>query len=88
MHIPGVFNKFASLSAELKAMRDDCDKVAETLWAVAALLREADAGGPQPQRRLIPARRSNRVWAEMKIRSENRVRILNMRADVQSRAVR
>ena len=28
-------------------MKDDCDKVAETLWTVAALLRKADAAQPQ-----------------------------------------
>ena len=59
-----VFSELADLAAELRMMRDDLDRVADVLWAAAALLREADADRPRPQHRLMPARRSNRVWAE------------------------
>ena len=83
-----VFSELADLAAELRMMRDDLDRVADVLWAAAALLREADADRPRPQHRLMPARRSNRVWAELKSRSETRVRFLNTRGDVQRRAVR
>src|ERR1700710_2309210 len=69
-----VFSRLADLAAEVRAMRDDLDRVAEVLWAAAALLREIDAARPRAQQRLIPARRSNRVWAELKIRSEIRLR--------------
>lgn len=34
---------FADLAAEVRALRNDCDRVADVLWMVAALLREADA---------------------------------------------
>lgn len=40
---PDVFSELADLAAQVRAMRDGCDRVADVLWAVAALLREADA---------------------------------------------
>ncbi len=36
-----VFSELADLAAEARAMRDDCDRVADVLWAVAVLLWEA-----------------------------------------------
>ena len=83
-----VFSQLADLAAEVRMMRDDLDRVADVLWAAAALLREADVARPRPQHRLMPASRSNRVWAELKGRSEARVQFLNTRVDVQRRAVR
>ena len=85
---PDVFSELADLAAEVRAMRDDLDRVSDVLSVGATLLLEANDARPQPQHRLIPARRSNRVWAELKGRSEARVQSLNTRADVRKRAVR
>ena len=85
---PDVFSELADLAAEVRMMRDGCDRIADVLWAAAVLLREADADRLQSQHRRLPARRSNRVWAELKGRSEARVLSLNTRADVRKRAVR
>ena len=85
---PDVFSELADLAAEVRAMRDDLDRVSDVLSVGATLLLEVNDARPQPQHRLIPARRSNRVWAELKGRSEARVQSLNTRADVRKRAVR
>lgn len=85
---PDVFSELADLAAEVRAMRDDLDRVSDVLSVGATLLLEANDARSQPQHRLIPARRSNRVWAELKGRSEARVQSLNTRADVRKRAVR
>ena len=85
---PDVFSELADLAAEVRAMRDDLDRVSDVLSVGATLLLEANDARPRPQHRLIPARRSNRVWAELKGRSEARVQSLNTRADVRKRAVR
>ena len=76
MHTPTVFDDIAFLHAELKAMRYDCDKVAEMLWATAALLREADTVRTLPQGQrpndTQPAR-SNRIWRLLEERSKARI---------------
>ena len=78
MHMPDVFDDIAVLSDELKAMKDECDKVVGMLWSVAALLREADVARPLPQRRRLsqvqPAR-SNRIWRLLEDRSKARNRL-------------
>lgn len=88
MDSPDVFRDIAFLAAELREMRDDCDRVADVLWAVAALLREPDVARPRPHHRPLPPRRSNRVLAALDSRSEDRIRFLNTRACVQRRVVR
>ena len=56
---PDVFSELADLATKVRAIRDDCDRVADALCAVAALLREADAVRPRPQGRPMSAKRSN-----------------------------
>lgn len=57
-----VFSELADLAADVRAMRDDCDKVADVLRTVAALLREA-AARPRPQHRPLPTGRSRPALA-------------------------